>query len=140
MSPILSDRITNKQILLFSFLTAVIATSGSLYFSLGMGLFPCRLCWYQRILMYPQVIIIGVAVFHHNTRVYTTVLPFTVLGILISGYHSYIQIWPPSTGCGLVSCSTVQFKLLNALTIPNLAFIAFSMITISMILLVLRTE
>ena len=44
-----------------SWLLALIATLGSLYFSEIMNFIPCKLCWYQRILMYPLVVLLGIA-------------------------------------------------------------------------------
>ena len=40
---------------------ALTATAGSLYFSEVAGFEPCALCWYQRIAMYPLVLILGIA-------------------------------------------------------------------------------
>ncbi len=47
--------------LVFIFTISLIATFGSLYFSEVRGYEPCTLCWYQRILMYPIVLITGIA-------------------------------------------------------------------------------
>ena len=44
-----------RSILAVCTLVASIATAGSLYFSEVMGLYPCDLCWIQRIGMYPLV-------------------------------------------------------------------------------------
>lgn len=103
---------------------AVVATTGSLYFSLGMGLIPCRLCWYQRILMYPLVVVFGVALATNDRTVYQTALPLAGVGVVVSGYHSAIQIIGGGV-CGSFSCTTIQFQLLGVLSIPNMAFIAF---------------
>lgn len=54
----------NKKLensLLFIWLVSLVATLGSLYFSEVRGYEPCELCWYQRILMYPIVLITLVA-------------------------------------------------------------------------------
>ena len=56
-------------------LVAIVATTGSLFLSLGLGLVPCELCWYQRILMYPLVIVLGVAAVENRRRVFLTALP-----------------------------------------------------------------
>ena len=107
---------------------AAVATSGSLYFSLGMGLYPCRLCWYQRILMYPLVIFLAVSLYE-DRPVHKVVLPMGVGGLLIAAYHSMLQL-TPSLSCGTLACSHVQFELFGLLTIPNLAFLAFALITV----------
>ncbi|MGH2475812.1 MAG: disulfide bond formation protein B, partial [Candidatus Limnocylindrales bacterium] len=39
---------------------ALLATGGSLYFSEVAGFTPCTLCWYQRIAMYPLVVVLAI--------------------------------------------------------------------------------
>ena len=43
-----------------AWVVALLATTGSLYFSEIAGFVPCTLCWYQRIAMYPLVVILAV--------------------------------------------------------------------------------
>jgi disulfide bond formation protein DsbB len=123
---------STRGVLALSTLVAAVATVGSLYFSLGLGLVPCELCWYQRILMYPLVVVLGIAALEERADVYRTVLPLSVLGILVSSYHVYIQLFPVSTGCTLGGgCSSVQYPMLSGLlTIPRLALIAFVLVTV----------
>jgi disulfide bond formation protein DsbB len=111
---------------------AVVATIGSLYFSLGLGLVPCELCWYQRILMYPLVVVLGVAATERRTGVYRTVLPLSLLGTGIAAYHVYIQLVPSTaTGCSLGGgCASIQYSMLGGLlTIPRLSLVAFVLVT-----------
>ncbi len=110
-------------------LVALVATGGSLYFSLGMGLFPCRLCWYQRILMYPQVVILGVATFESRREVVRTSLPMVLLGGALAAYHSALQVSGGST-CTAGGCAAVQFRLGGLLTIPNLSLLGFACLTV----------
>ena len=44
-----------------AFLVAAVAMAGSLYFSEVANYMPCRLCWFQRIAMYPLAVILLVA-------------------------------------------------------------------------------
>ncbi len=44
-----------------AWIVAMLATAGSLYFSEVAHYDPCRLCWYQRIAMYPLAIILAIA-------------------------------------------------------------------------------
>ncbi|MBV0923635.1 disulfide bond formation protein B [Halomicroarcula limicola] len=119
-----------RQLLGFATLVAAVATAGSLYFSLGVGLTPCRLCWYQRILMYPLVVVLGVAAFERRAEVARTVLPLAVLGGSISAYHSWLQVSQSSCGLGAVSCSAVVYRVVG-FSIPNLALMAFSLVVAS---------
>ena len=45
-----------------AWIMALMATAGSLFFSEVMELPPCILCWYQRIALFPLVLIIGVSI------------------------------------------------------------------------------
>lgn len=112
---------------------AVIATVGSLWFSLGLGLVPCELCWYQRILMYPLVVILGVAAFEMRSKVWRTVVPLSLLGTAIAAYHSVLQL--TTTSCTFSgSCAVVQWRLpVLGMSIPNLSLTAFLLITIAVI-------
>lgn len=120
-------------------LQALIATSGSLYFSEILHFVPCTLCWYQRILMYPLVIILGLALFKKDDRIYQYVLPIAILGIFIAFYHNLItkKLVPPiATPCTTgVSCTTTYWQAFGFINIPLLSLAAFLVITFCMIML-----
>ena len=59
---------------------ALVATVGSLFFSEVMGLPPCLLCWYQRIAMYPLVLIIGSGIIMRDSRMKYYALPLCLIG------------------------------------------------------------
>jgi disulfide bond formation protein DsbB len=126
-------RIDTRLPLAAGTLVSIVATAGSLYLSLGLGLIPCELCWYQRILMYPLILILGVAALENRSRVYRTALPLSVLGAAIAAYHSWLQISGGSGTCSIgVGCATVQYRVLS-LTIPNLSLIAFVLISLALL-------
>ncbi|WP_353635573.1 disulfide bond formation protein B (plasmid) [Halobacterium sp. NMX12-1] len=112
---------------------AAVATLGSLWFSLGLGLVPCTLCWYQRILMYPLVVVLGVAALESHNTIWRTVVPLTVVGASIAGYHSVLQATTAS--CTFAGpCAVVQWQTpVLGLTIPNLSLIAFVLVTITVL-------
>ena len=117
---------------------ALIATLGSLYFSQVMGLAPCVLCWYQRIAMYPLVIVLGVGILLRETRIRLYALPLSLIGLAIAIYHNLLyygvlpeSIAPCTTG---VSCTTRQIEWLGFITIPLLALVAFAIISVCLIL------
>jgi len=111
---------------------ALVATGGSLYFSEVLGLYPCELCWIQRIGMYPLGIILGVAAYEDRIGVWRTALPFSVGGSLVAAYHSVIQ--RTSTTCSIGGgCEGVQYELFGLLSIPNLALIAFVLISVGLV-------
>ncbi|KAF6544496.1 disulfide bond formation protein B, partial [Bacillus sp. EKM202B] len=74
----------SENILFISWATSFIATSSSLYLSEIMKYEPCTLCWYQRIFMYPLVIILGIAIINKDYKVSTYSLILSIIGISIS--------------------------------------------------------
>lgn len=125
--------------LLFAWFSATIATLGSLYFSEVLHFIPCTLCWYQRIFMYPLAIILGIAFYRNDSGIYRYVLPLSIIGMIISGYHIALQKLPYlqefemcKTG---VPCSKDYLNLLGFITIPMMAFTAFMIITVCLSIL-----
>lgn len=117
-----------------SWAIALIATLGSLYFSEVREYIPCTYCWYQRILMYPLVIILGIATVRKDVSQTIYVLPLTIIGMGMSTFHYLVQktsLFPSSSGaCGIVPCTTEYLNVFGFITIPMLALIAFTSITI----------
>jgi disulfide bond formation protein DsbB len=120
-----------RRILAACTLVAVIATTGSLYFSEIANLPPCELCWYQRILMYPLVVVLGVAVLEEHRTVWKTGLPLSVLGIGVAAYHTFIQFAPDtvSSTCTIGGCTGTYWTGLGIFTIPRLSLVAFVLVT-----------
>ncbi|AXN38376.1 disulfide oxidoreductase [Peribacillus butanolivorans] len=122
--------------LLFSWIISIIATSGSLYFSEVLHYVPCTFCWYQRILMYPLVFLLGRAFYDQELKIYRYILPLSILGMLVSGYHYSLQKIPALQQFEMcqsgVPCSGEYINWLGFITIPLLAFTAFSFITVCM--------
>jgi len=119
-----------------SFIVALIATLGSLFFSEIAGFTPCKLCWIQRIFMYPLVIILGIAIWKKDFSVKKYVLPMAVIGALVACYHYFIQIGilKQNTPCDVVgyssSCSEYFFTHFGYITIPMMSLTAFTLIVI----------
>ncbi|MDA1476401.1 disulfide oxidoreductase [Bacillus changyiensis] len=125
----------NKQLWLYgAWIVSLTATIGSLYFSEIRRFIPCELCWYQRIMMYPLVLILGIATFQGDVRVKKYVIPLAVVGTVISLTH-YLQqklpwfsgIKPCVTG---VPCTGQYVNWFGFMTIPFLALTAFILIII----------
>jgi disulfide bond formation protein DsbB len=126
------------NVLLISWAQALIATMGSLYLSEILHYQPCKLCWYQRICMYPLVLIILVGILRNDKKLYLYVLPLSLTGLVIAAYHNllYYGLLPNSQPfCELgVSCTTHYVIFFNLLSIPLLSLIAFAGITVCMLL------
>lgn len=115
-----------------AWLQSIVATLGSLYFSEVMKLVPCTLCWYQRIAMYPLVLLLPVGIALGDTRLKFYVLPLSVIGWLIALYHNLLyynileqSIIPCQAG---ISCTTRYIEWFGFLTIPLLSLVAFTVI------------
>ncbi|MFS0728422.1 disulfide oxidoreductase [Paenibacillus sp. 1P07SE] len=124
--------------LYLAWLVAVTATLGSLYFSEIRGFIPCELCWFQRILMYPLSIILGVAAFFDDDKCKKYVLPLSIIGIGVSTYHYLKQklpwldaIQPCTQG---VPCNVQYINWFGFITIPFLAWMGFVLITVLLVI------
>lgn len=122
-----------ENALRLAWVQALLAMMGSLYFSEIRNFPPCVLCWYQRIAMYPLVIILAWVMINRVQAWKTLVLPFSVIGMLIAGYHCllYYNILPEAIApCTAgVSCTTQFIEYFGFITIPLLSLIAFTLIT-----------
>lgn len=105
---------------------AFVTTLGSLYYSEIAGYPPCTLCWYQRIAIYPQTIVLGVAALRRDTRVWLTSVPLAVAGILLSLWHVIIERVPSLAGpCESSNpCAIKWVAEFGLLTIPTMALVA----------------
>ena len=120
------------NIIFTAWVISVIAMLGSLFFSEIMGFAPCSLCWYQRICMYPLVLIIAIGLFPLDQKVYKFSMPLALLGWFFALYHNLLH-WGiiPETAAPCrqgIACSTVYINWLGFITIPLLSLIAFSLI------------
>lgn len=131
-----------KNSIYIAWVIALASTLGSLYFSEILGYAPCLLCWYQRIFMYPLVLILAVGLLIRDRRVSLYALPISLIGLGIAFYHNLLQwqIIPENLApCTLgVSCVNNLVLALNFITIPLLSLVAF--ILISVLMFIHRSE
>lgn len=121
----------------FALVVAVIATSGSLWFSEVAHYRPCVLCWWQRGFMYPLVPILLVAWLKPQWRLWRLALPMAVVGAGIATYHSVIERWPDLevTSCAVDNPCTLRWvEELGYLTIPVMSLSAFLLIATFLLL------
>lgn len=119
-----------------SFFTAwiisIVAMAGSLFFSEIMEFPPCELCWYQRIAMYPLVLIFWIGEKSSKRVTYNFSLPFVAMGWLISLYHNLLQYGVIPEGASPcrqgIPCSINYIEWFGFITIPLLSLTAFSLI------------
>jgi len=123
---------TNWKWILLSWLLATVAMLGSLFFSEVMDFVPCVLCWYQRIFMYPLVVILLLGMYPYDESVIRYALPLAVIGWGFAIYHylvysGYIPEALQPCGQG-PSCADIDLELFGFITIPMLSILAFSAI------------
>jgi disulfide bond formation protein DsbB len=127
-----------KLVLYLAWTQALVAMLGSLFFSEILKYPPCVLCWYQRICIYPLVAIIPVGIIKKDKNLPFYVLPLSLVGLTISLFHNLLYYkWIPDTLAPCVngvSCTTKFIEWFGFVTIPLLAFVAFLVITICMVI------
>ena len=135
-TPSLIDRI-RENLIYVAWAQAVFATLVSLFLSEVMGFLPCDLCWYQRILMYPIVIVQTVGILTADPRIRNYVLPFAFLGIGLSFYHNllYYEFIPKgfSICSSGIPCEARWIEWLGFAGIPFASFTAFVVIALAML-------
>lgn len=127
----MSKKVENSMLIMWT--VSLIATLGSLYFSEIRDYEPCKLCWIQRIFMYPIAIMMTVAYIQKNPRIVVTTLVFSIIGGCISLYHYLIQkvsfFQDDAISCGAVPCTGMYINWFGFITIPFLALTAFTILT-----------
>jgi disulfide bond formation protein DsbB len=116
---------------------AVVATVGSLYYSEVADFPPCRLCWFQRIGMYPLAVLLPIAAWRRDRQVRWYALPLAVIGGAVSIYHMVIERFPSleSGACEVANpCSIIWVEQLGYLTIPTMALSGFALVAILLVL------
>lgn len=130
------------NLLFIAWATSFTAMLGSLYFSEIVGYEPCELCWYQRIFMYPLVLLLGLAVIKKDMKAAMYSILMSGIGGLISLYHYGIQkvtfLTDAAPACGRVPCTGMYINWLGFITIPFLALMAFTIIFIASLLILRR--
>lgn len=116
-----------------AFGTVTVATLGSLYLSEIVHLVPCKLCWFQRVFMYPLVPILGMAAWLRDLEIRRYAYPLLATGSAIASYHYLIQRVPSLEGgtCDVFApCSAAYIWQWGFVSIPYMALSAFALVTI----------
>jgi disulfide bond formation protein DsbB len=117
---------------LLAWIVATVTTLGSLYYSEIANFVPCRLCWYQRICMYPLAVILLVGILLRDRRVRWYALPFVAIGAPISAYHWLVErvdFFAKSSSCSAEApCTVPWFQELGYVTLAFMALSAFLLI------------
>lgn len=123
-----------KHAILLAFLVSLAAIAGSLFYSEVVGFEPCALCWWQRVAIYPQVVIFGIALWKKMDSAFLYAVPLALAATLVSLYHSYVYLGGtsilPCTALG-GACSKIYVFAFGYITIP------FMTLTIALYILLL---
>jgi disulfide bond formation protein DsbB len=130
-----SPAIQRAWVLLFvTWIVVTSATLGSLFFSELMQIPVCVLCWYQRIAMYPLVLILAIGLFPYDPGVVRYAGTLVIVGWFIALFHVLLvagiipeSIQPCVQG---IPCSETHILLLGFLSIPVLSLLTFTLIGI----------
>ncbi len=136
---------TNWTLLFLCWLLVSVSTTISLFFSSVLEYEPCVLCWYQRICLFPLILIMAAGLFPaFDKSVIKFALPLAIAGGLTAFYHTLLyggiipkSLQPCSKG---VSCTEKYIELFGFVSIPMLSFFAFSAIIVLLLVLKRRTS
>jgi disulfide bond formation protein DsbB len=123
---------------------ALLSTAGSLFYSEHAHFIPCRLCWFQRIGMYPLAAILLIAAWRRDVRggVFYS-LPLAIFGSIVAIYHIYIEYNPSAetAACKVGAPCTIKWiDKLGYITIPVLALTAFLAIIVLLLAALSRSR
>lgn len=135
----------NWTLLFLCWLLVSASATISLFFSSVMEYQPCVLCWYQRIFLFPLILIFAAGLFPaFDKSVIKYALPLSIAGGLTALYHTLLyagiipeNIQPCSQG---VSCTEEYLELFGFISIPMMSFFAFSTLVALLIILKRRTS
>ena len=113
-----------QHALCVGFVISLGAFVGSLIYSNVMGFEPCTLCIWERIFLYPLVVIWGVGLYIKEKSMWIYSAIFSGIAVLISAYHSYIRLaGSESSLCvdAAVSCTKQYITGYWYVNIPTMA-------------------
>lgn len=114
-----------------AFVVSLSATLGSLFFSEIARFTPCVLCWYQRIVMYPQTLLLYLAALKNQKKIIGFyIISLCMIGVLISLYQYTLQVFPQlqpvkCSASDPTSCFRNYTFYFGYITIPMMALTGF---------------
>lgn len=121
-------RFVSNRALPLAFALSLIAALGTLYYSEIVKVVPCTLCWYQRALLYPQVLIFAYGFFKKDLGVFLYTVVFSVAGLLVALYHISLPLWTSSIFCDPATelCLIQSVRIFGYVTIPVMSASVFT--------------
>ncbi len=121
-----------EHYLLIGFIISLGAVLISLFYSDVIGFAPCKLCWLQRIALYPACILFGLAWFKKDRSISYYIFPMLVLGSLVAFYHNFIYYFgegvAPCDSSGVSCVQRLVSEFNGYISIPSLALTIFAVL------------
>jgi disulfide bond formation protein DsbB len=127
----------SRNALLLGFLFSLGATVGSLIYSNVMNFEPCTLCWIQRIFMFPQVLLFGLALIKKDRKIFDYSIILSIVGAAVAINHNMLELTDFSVipcSATAVSCSTLYVDKFGYITIPVMSLTVFAFLLIIMVI------
>lgn len=132
-----------KRGLLIGLLVSILATVIVLFYSDVLGFEPCPLCWWQRIFLFPQVILFGMAFWKKDAYIVEYSIVLSIFGFGVALYQHALQMMGegslpcPATG---VSCAQRILFEFGYVTFPMLAVTGFAFLIVLMLFVRARRD
>ncbi len=128
-------RFIERDALMWMFVVSLTCTLGSLFLSDVAGIEPCKLCWYQRIAMYPIVVLTAIGLWRRDANVAWYILPLSLIGASIAGWHYGEHVWTlthpadPTVPCSFdgISCAVPPYWHFGYVSVPLMALTGFAL-------------
>ncbi len=114
----------SRQALLIGLVISVGAVLGSLFYSEIIGFEACVLCWWQRVFLYPQLILFAIALWKQDRSIFTYSAVLASMAGVIALYQSYVYMGGVSLlPCTALEggCSKIYIKEFGYITIPMMS-------------------
>jgi disulfide bond formation protein DsbB len=114
----------------YGIIFVMLAFIGPLTYSEIIQYTPCKLCWFQRIAMFPQLVILAVALWYSDKNYWRYTLILSSIGLCFSLFHYGLQMGLPiTTECATVgqaaSCASLYVNTFDFVTMPLMAASVF---------------
>jgi disulfide bond formation protein DsbB len=118
------------------FVITIIGTVITLFYSEILGFIPCGWCWIQRVFLYPQVILFGMALRKKDRFIADYSIGLSIAGMLAALYQHYIQMGGssilPCPASGVGDCAQRLIFEFGYITFPLMSATLFAFLIIVM--------
>lgn len=116
-----------------AFATVSAATILAFVYSDYFGIVPCGYCWLQRVFLFPQIILLGMAIYYNDRSAARYGIGLSIAGFAIAFYQHLIQMGVATSGACPTSGGDCGQRFLfefGFMTFPLLAAIVFAFLIV----------